>query len=125
MQDVYVFDMGGVIKESFDLEKFYSNIEARIEFEDFKRYWNKNILVAEIGDMTSDEFLYRILQYSLSTKTIEETKEIYGECTGKLYNDAMNILYLIKAKGKKIYLLSNLKQIDFDYLKTKLDIDIF
>lgn len=125
MQDVYVFDMGGVIKESFDLEKFYLSIGARNEFEDFKRYWNENILVAEIGGMTSDEFLYRILQYSLSTKTIEETKEIYGECTGKLYDDAMNILYLIKAKGKQIYLLSDLKQIDFEYLKEKLDINIF
>ena len=125
MEDVYVFDMGGVLKESFDLEKFYLSIRARNEFEDFKKYWNENILVAEIGGMTSDEFLYKILQYSLSTRTIEEAKEIYGECTGKLYDDAMNILYLIKEKGKQIYLLSNLKQIDFDYLKKKLDIDIF
>lgn len=125
MQDVYVFDMGGVIKESFDLEKFYLSIGAKNEFEDFKRYWNENILVAEIGGMTSDEFLYRILKYSSSTKTMEETKEIYGKCTGKLYDDAMDILYLIKSKGKQIYLLSNLKQIDFEYLKKKLDIDIF
>ena len=125
MQNIYVFDMGGVIKESFNLEKFYLNIGTRIEFKDFKKYWDENILVAEIGGITSDEFLYRILQYSMSTKTIEETKEIYGECTGTLYDDAMNILYLIKAKGKKIYLLSNLKQIDFDYLKKKLDINIF
>lgn len=125
MQDIYVFDMGGVLKESFNLEKFYLSIGSRNEFEDFKRYWNENILVAEIGGMTSDEFLYKILQYSLSTRTIEEAKEIYGECTGKLYDDAMNILYLIKAKGKQIYLLSNLKQIDFDYLKKKLDINIF
>ncbi len=125
MQDVYVFDMGGVIKESFNLEKFYLNIEATIKFEDFKKYWDENILVAEIGNISSDEFLYRILQYSSSAKTIEEAKKIYGKCTGNLYGDTIDILYLIKSKGKKIYLLSNLKQIDFDYLKTKLDINIF
>ncbi len=125
MQDVYVFDMGGVIKESFDLEKFYLSIRARNEFEEFKRYWNENILVVEIGGMTSDEFLHKILQKSSSTKTIEETKKIYEKCTGKLYDDAMHILNLIKAKGKQIYLLSNLKQIDFECLKKKLDINIF
>lgn len=125
MQDVFVFDMGGVIKESFDIKKFYFNIKARIDFNDFKRYWDENILIAEVGDISSEEFLYRILQYSLSTKNIEEAKEIYGECTGKLYDNTMNILYFIKEKGKKIYLLSNLKEIDFYYLKKKLDIDIF
>lgn len=125
MQDVYVFDMGGVIKESFNLEKFYLNIGTTIKFEDFKKYWDKNILVAEMGNITSNEFLYRILQYSSTITTIEEAKEIYEECAGKLYDDAIKILYLIKSKGKKIYLLSNLKQIDFDYLKKKLDINIF
>lgn len=125
MQDVFVFDMGGVIKESFDIKKFHFNIKARIDFNDFKRYWDENILIAEVGDISSEEFLYRILQYSLSTKNIEEAKEIYGECTGKLYDNTMNILYFIKEKGKKIYLLSNLKEIDFYYLKKKIDIDIF
>ncbi len=125
MQDVYVFDMGGVIKEPFNLEKFYLNIGTTIKFEDFKKYWDENILDAEMGNITSNEFLNRILQYSLSTTTIEKTKEIYGECTGNLYTDAINILSLIKSKGKQIYLLSNLKQIDFDYLKKKLDINIF
>ena len=125
MQNIYVFDMGGVIKESFNLEKFYLKIGTKIEFKDFKKYWDENILVAEIGNITSDEFIYRILQYSLSTKTIEEAKEIYGECTGTIYEDTMKIIYLIKSKGKKVYLLSNLKQIDFDYLKKKLDINIF
>ena len=37
----------------------------------------------------------------------------------------MNIIYTIKEKGKKVYLLSNLKEIDFNCLKQKLDINIF
>lgn len=125
MEDAYVFDMGGVIKESFDLEKFYLKIEAKVEFEKFKKYYDKNILIAERGNITSDEFLNRILKYSLSPKTIEESKTLYGECTGNLYDDTMNIIHIIKEKRKKVYLLSNLKQIDFDYLKQKLDINIF
>lgn len=125
MEEAYVFDMGGVIKESFDLEKFYLNIEAQVEFKDFKKYYEENILVAENGNITSSEFLHRILKYSLSTKTMEEAKKIYGKCTGNLYDDTMNIIHTIKEKGKKVYLLSNLKQIDFDYLKQKLDINIF
>ena len=32
MQEAYVFDMGGVIKESFDLEKFYSRIDSKKDF---------------------------------------------------------------------------------------------
>lgn len=39
MQNVYVFDMGGVIKEPSNLEKFYLNIEPTIKFENFKKYW--------------------------------------------------------------------------------------
>ena len=125
MEEAYVFDMGGVIKESFDLEKFFLNIKAKIEFKQFKRYYEKNILLAECGKISSDEFLERILNYSLSEKTIEDAKMIYGECTGKLYDNVMNIIYEIKKQGKKVYLLSNLKQIDFDNLKQKLDINIF
>lgn len=125
MEKAYVFDMGGVIKESFDLKKFYLNIRAQLKFEDFKKYYDENILMAEIGNITSNQFLQRILEYSLSTKTIEETKKIYEKCTGNIYQDTMNIIYKIKEKGEKVYLLSNLKQIDFNYLKQKLDINIF
>ena len=125
MQDAYVFDMGGVIKESFDLEKFYSKIDSKKAFNDFKKYWDENILIAEIGNISSEEFLHRILEYSLSSKDITEAKKIYGECTGNLYNDTKNILYSIKEKNKKIYLLSNLKEIDFEYFKKKIDISIF
>ena len=125
MQDVYVFDMGEVIKESFNIKQFYLKIEDKIEFNDFEQYWNENILIAEIGKMNSDEFLSKILKYSLSPKQLEEAKKLYGECTGKLYEDTMNIIYLLKRKGKKVYLLSNLKEIDFYYLKKKLDINIF
>lgn len=125
MEEAYVFDMGGVIKESFDLEKFYLNIETQVEFKNFKKYYEENILLAETGDITSDEFLDRILKYSFSQKNLEEAKKIYGKCTGNLYDDTMNIIYSIKEKGKKVYLLSNLKQIDFEYLKQKLDINIF
>lgn len=125
MEEAYVFDMGGVIKEPFDLEKFYLNLETQVEFKDFKKCYEENIPVAESGNITSSEFLHRILKYSLSTKNIEEANKIYGECTGNLYDDTMNIIYTIKEKGKKVYLLSNLKQIDFDYLKQKLDINIF
>ena len=125
MEEAYVFDMGGVIKESFNPEKFYLNIGAQVEFKDFKKYYDENILVAENGNMTSDEFLQRILKYSLSTKTMEEAEKIYEKCTGNLYDDTMNIIYTIKEKGKKVYLLSNLKEIDFNCLKQKLDINIF
>ena len=125
MQDAYVFDMGGVIKESFDLEKFYSKIDSKKAFNDFKKYWDENILIAEIGNISSEEFLHRILEYSLSSKDIAESKKIYGECTGNLYNDAKNVLYSIKEKNKKLYLLSNLKEIDFEYFEKKIDINIF
>ena len=125
MQDAYVFDMGGVIKESFDLEKFYSKIDSKKAFNDFKKYWDENILIAEIGNISSEEFLHRILEYSLSSKDIAESKKIYGECTGNLYNDAKNVLYSIKEKNKRIYLLSNLKEIDFEFFKKKIDINIF
>lgn len=125
MQDAYVFDMGGVIKESFDLEKFYSKIDSKKAFNDFKKYWDENILIAEIGNISSEEFLHRILEYSLSSKDIAEAQKIYGECTGNLYNDAKNVLYSIKEKNKKIYLLSNLKEIDFEFFKKKIDINIF
>ncbi|MBR6033539.1 MAG: HAD-IA family hydrolase [Clostridia bacterium] len=125
MEDVYVFDMGGVIKEPFNIEKFYLEIDAKIEYNEFRKKWEENLLKAESGGIDSDEFIQRILNYAKSTKTLEEAKEIYGKYTGKIYNDTKNILEHLKKCGKKIYLLSDLKQIDFEYLKQKIDINVF
>ena len=125
MEKAYVFDMGGVIKESFDLKELYHNLKTNIDFLDFKKVYEKNIMEAEVGKITSNEFLSNLLTESLSSKTIEEATKIYGKCTGNLYKDTMDRIYKLKEQNQKIYLLSNLKEIDFNFLKQKLDINIF
>lgn len=125
MEDIYVFDMGKVIKHSFDKPMFYSMIEAKIGFDDFDEYFEAFNLITEIGEISSDQFLQKILNYSLSTKSLDEAKLIYNDCSGSLYKDTMDILHTLKDDGKKIYLLSNMKEIDFQCFKKKLDINMF
>ena len=41
------------------------------------------------------------------------------------YEDTLNIINTLRNNGKKVYLLSNLRKIDFEYLKKDIDISIF
>ncbi len=125
MNNVYVFDMGNVLKRSFELSKFYKEIETKISFDIFKDYWYANLESVEKGTLNSKQFLNMIRKYSLSPKSLDEIIRIYKDCTNTIYEDTLNIIYNLKNHDKKVYLLSDLKDIDYECLKQKIDINIF
>ncbi len=125
MDSVYVFDMGSVLKRPFEFFRFYTELACEISFEDFKNYWYSILESAEKGKITSKQFLNMIKEYSKSAKTLDEIIKIYKDCTNTIYENTLNIIYNLKSHNKKVYLLSDLKEIDYESLKEKIDINIF
>ncbi len=125
MDNAYVFDMGSVLKRPFDIYKFYQEISCKINFDDFKQYWDNNLESVEKGQITSKQFLNMIKEYSKASKSLDEIIEIYKDCTNTIYEDTLNIIYHLKKQNKKVYLLSDLKDLDYECLKEKIDINIF
>ena len=41
------------------------------------------------------------------------------------YEDTLNIINKLRNNGNKVYLLSNLRKVDFEYLKKDIDISTF
>ena len=125
MDNAYVFDMGSVLKRPFDITKFHQELSCKRAFDDFKQYWDNNLESVEKGNINSHLFLNIIKEYTQSSKSLNEIINIYKECTNTIYEDTLNIIYNLKRQNKKVYLLSDLKDLDYECLKEKIDINIF
>lgn len=127
MSKIFVFDMGNVIIGEADLYTMYIKSGAECDYNTFynlfyKSNYSKNVYEGKIND---DEFFSIIINKCKINKTIEELKRIYLICKSKVYRDTLNIINALKKEGNKVYLLSNLKEIDYRYLCSQIDIKIF
>jgi len=123
---IYIFDLGGVIAISEDIEKIYINLEADVDFETFKKIWweDKDVIDAHLG-LIEDEIVFRkILKKIKSNVSYKEFVEMFYSKV-ELHKETINIIYNLKKQNKKIYLLSNLRKIDFECFKRFFDTTIF
>ena len=127
IKNIYVFDMGKVITKPSKLDKVYSAGEMKCSYLDFKTnfYHSKESDEVYKGLITDDEFFEFIRKTCGSTKTVDELKKLYNLSKGGIYPDTIKLIQELKDSGNSVHLLSNLKQIDYDYLSSHMDLTLF
>ena len=114
MKKVFLFDVGNVIKYPFDLKKFYSLLNISEDYEIFKLFFKKTCSLVESGKISDEDFFNGIIrEYNLDIN-IDEIKEYYNESNGKYNKEALDLLKRIRDNGNKVFILSNLKEYDYE-----------
>ena len=124
---IYVFDMGRVITKSANLGMFYKEAKMRCDYADFRKQFYNSQASDDVykGIITDDEF-FCYLKVVCGTKlSVSELKNLYTLSKGGIYDDTVRIIHNLKNRGNSVYLLSNLKQIDYDYLNEHVDLSVF
>lgn len=124
-KNVYVFDMGGVIKHSYDYKGFYTSLNCDVSFDKFMSIFIKDLPLVETGEMSEDTFFKNIIMRLNLPINLQQIKAQYSKYVNFLYEDAIKVLKMLKAKDYDIYLFSDLKPIDFANLSINLDVTIF
>lgn len=128
MDCAYVFDLGNVIISPMDTKLLYEMLEMKVSYDDFLKFLtkSKSSIDAHKGFISDDENIQNILEFCGSPKNIEEYKKIYmGPIRKSLNEDTLDIIENLREKNKRIYMLSNLRKIDFDYFSTVYDVSKF
>lgn len=127
MKDIYVFDMGNVITRPANLKGMYENVNPKCSYKEFKDLFYHSGLSTKVykGEIDDNTFFSEIKRKIETDKTVEELQKLYIESKGGIYESTLNFINKLKSENKKIYLLSNLKEIDYEYLKSVIDIDLF
>ena len=123
---IYIFDLGGVIIKSQDLKKIYDELKPKVDYDTFIDIWcnDPEVIDAHKGLKDENESFRNVLEKIGCKISIDELFNIvYKE--RDYYEDTLNIINTLRNTGKKVYLLSNLRKIDFEYLKKDIDISIF
>lgn len=123
---IYIFDLGGVIIKSQDLKKIYDELKPKVDYDTFIDIWynDHEVIDAHKGLKDENESFRNVLEKIGCKISIDELFNIvYNE--RDYYEDTLNIINTLRNNGKKVYLLSNLRKIDFEYLKKDIDISIF
>lgn len=123
---IYIFDLGGVIIKSLDLKKIYDELKPKVDYDTFIDIWynDPEVIDAHKGLKDENESFRNVLEKIGCKISIDELFNIvYKE--RDYYEDTLNIINTLRNTGKKVYLLSNLRKIDFEYLKKDIDISIF
>ena len=125
MEKVYIFDMGRVLATRFDYEAFYKELNPNIPYERFSKLYMEDIELTQTGKMSDEDFFTRLIKkinVNINEKTMEE---IYLKHTTGLFPSTCEIIDKLKSMGKKVYLLSDLKRIDFKNLSNRFDVSKF
>ena len=123
---IYIFDLGGVIIKSQDLKRIYDELKPKVDYDTFIDIWynDPEVIDAHKGLNDENESFRNVLEKIGCKISIDELFNIvYKE--RDYYEDTLNIINTLRNNGKKVYLLSNLRKIDFEYLKKDIDISIF
>ena len=114
MKRVFLFDVGNVIKYPFDLEKFYNLLNIKEEYNIFKEFFKKICSLVESGKISDEDFFNGIIrEYDLDID-LDEIIDFYNQSNGEYNLEVLDLLKRIKDNGNKVYILSNLKKIDYN-----------
>lgn len=128
MRKVFVFDLGNVIVRPMNVKMLYEMLECKVSYEEFCEYFKKDKSVYDVhrGLISTEEHIRKILEFSDCNKTIEEYISIFtGPVRNELFEDTIEIIEELKKANKKVCILSNLRQIDFEWFASKYDISKF
>lgn len=114
MKKIFLFDVGNVIKYPFDLKKFYDLLDVKEDYDTFKLFFRKTCSLAESGKISDEDFFNGIIREFNLDIDLSEIIDFYNQSNGEYNKDALNMLKRIRDNGNKVYILSNLKKIDYD-----------
>lgn len=123
---LYIFDLGGVIIKTTDLLKVYNKLNLKVDFKTFRDIWYNDPEVIDSHKGLNDEnkaFESIIKKIDCKIAVNELLNIVFEE--REYYQDTLDIIKDLKEQGKKVYLLSNLRKIDYKYLKKDIDISMF
>ena len=123
----YVFDMGNVITKPAKIKEVYEQADMKCSYEDFRKYFYHSKESDDVykGLISDDEFFDYIRRVCGSVKSVSELKELYFSCKGGIYKETIDSIEELKKLGNNVYLLSNLKEIDYDYLNKNINLSLF
>ena len=122
----FVFDLGGVLSVPMFSKKLYEQIKWKVSYAEFLDKFNNSEESIKVhkGEISTKEFFEYLKRYMDDNITLEEFKNIYVN-NNKFFNDTIEIIKKLKNLGYKVYLLSNLKEIDYEKFIKHFDISIF
>ena len=122
----FVFDLGGVLSVPMVSKKLYEQIKWKVSYEEFLDKFNNSEESIKVhkGEISTKEFFEYLKRYMDDNITLEEFKNKYVN-NNKFFNDTIEIIKKLKNLGYKVYLLSNLKEIDYEKFIKHFDVSIF
>jgi putative hydrolase of the HAD superfamily len=121
MSRVFLFDVGNVIKYPFDFEKFYTLLNVKEDYDNFMIFFRRTCSLAESGKISDEDFFNGIINEFNLNISLEEIKNYYNQSNGKYNLEALDMLERIRNNGYGVYILSNLKEIDYDNFIRDID----
>lgn len=123
MEKVFLFDLGNVLVKPVDSHELYLKLNCKIAYEQFSQYWSENDLVikAHEGLVSDEAHIEDLLKYCKSDLSIDDFYEIYNSLDNSLYNDTVKIIRNLKSRNYKVGLLSNLRLMDYNRYRNKLN----
>lgn len=126
----FIFDMGGVLLKEIQYDRLqaedsFIHFDVPEEKEKFLIIWRQY----QKGQITTDEFVTMTRPYfNKKDLTVEEYRTNFFKTRNQYagpYEHAFALLKHLKTNGYKIYLLSNLNEVSFDYFASVFDLSIF
>lgn len=122
----FVFDLGGVLSVPMVSKKLYEQIEWKVSYDEFLDKFNNSAESIKVhkGEISTKDFFEYLKGYMDDDITLEEFKNIYVN-NNKFFTGTIEIIKKLKNLGYKVYLLSNLKEIDYEKFIKHFDVSIF
>ena len=122
----FVFDLGGVLSVPMVSKKLYEQIKWKVSYDEFLDKFNNSEESIKVhkGEISTKEFFEYLKGYMNDNITLEEFKNIYVN-NNEFFNDTIETIKKLKNLGYKVYLLSNLKEIDYEKFIKHFDVSIF
>ena len=122
----FVFDLGGVLSVPMVSKKLYGQIKWKVSYNEFLDKFNNSAesIKVQKGEISTKDFFEYLKGYMDDDITLEEFKNIYVN-NNKFFTDTIEIIKKLKNLGYKVYLLSNLKEIDYEKFIKHFDVSIF
>lgn len=123
----FAFDLGGVIVKPMNLETIYKSFRWKISFEEFLQKFtsSEEAIALHKGLMTTEEYFSYLTQFITDNLSFSNFLESYKKSKQGVYENVLSLLKKLKSSGNKVYLLSNIRKLDFDIFKVNYDITLF
>lgn len=123
MKKVFLFDLGNVLAYPIDSKLLYQKLNCKIPYKEFEIYWlgNDLIIKAHKGLVSDDISIKELLNYCKTNLSVEDFYNVYNNLDTSLFLDTVEIINKLKANGYRVGLLSNLRLMDYDRYKEKIE----